>query len=291
MSTRKRYDGTLIKETDPFHSIVPYVMPKRTEAEVSITETYDITKLKKYIEKKNKTDGTNIKLFHCVCMAVAKTIYLRPKLNIFISGRHYYQRKDITLSFVAKQKFEDKAEEVLMFLKTDPKMTVEDVSKIILGDVDKARKQKGNDLDKTMEFVGKLPRFILEIVFFVVKQLEYHGRVPADLMKGDPNYSTVLLSNLGSIGAKSCYHHLSNYGTCSMMITIGKIHSIAEKNKAGRFVNKDVVDCTLTLDERIADGFYFVKSFRIIDYLFNNPEKLFETIDTPVPEEIFERKK
>ena len=30
-----RKDGTRITELDGFHSIVPYVMPKRTEAEVS----------------------------------------------------------------------------------------------------------------------------------------------------------------------------------------------------------------------------------------------------------------
>lgn len=290
MSTRKRFDGTLIKEVDPFHSIVPYVMPKRTEAEVSLTETLDITNLNKFIEKKNKKDGTNVKLFHCICMAVAKTIYHRPKLNIFVSGRHFYQRKDITLSFVAKQKFDDKAEEVLMFMKVEPDMTLDNVSSIILGDVKKAREKKGNDLDKTMNFVGKLPRFILEIVFFVIRRLEYHGRMPKDLMKGDPNYSTVLLSNLGSIGAKSCYHHLSNYGTCSFMITIGKSHTIKEKNDVGKYVEKDVVDITVTLDERIADGFYFAKSLKIINYLFENPDELMKTIGEQLPEGICEKR-
>lgn len=289
MSSRKRFDGTLIKETDPFHSIVPYVMPNRTEAEVSITESFDITKLRKFIEESNKNNGTNYKLFHCICMAVAKTIYHRPKFNIFISGRHYYQRKDITLSFVAKQRFEDEAQEVLMFLKVTPDMTLSDVSHIILGDVEKARSQKGNDLDKTMDFIGKLPRVLLEIIFFVVKRLEYHGRMPKSLMKGDPNYSTMLLSNLGSIGAKSCYHHLSNYGTCSLMMTIGTAHVVEEKNEKDRIIKKEVVDLTLTLDERIADGFYFAKSLKIFNYLFENPEELLKSIDSKLPEGICEK--
>ena len=285
MSTRKRYDGTLIKETDPFHSIVPYVMPKRTEAEVSITETFDITELNKFIKKENEK-GNNYKLFHCICTAVAKTIYHRPKLNIFVSGRHFYQRKDITLSFVAKQKFNDVADEILMFLKVEPTMTLDEISHIILGDVKKARENSGNSLDKTMATVTKLPRFLLELVFFVVKRLEYHGRVPVGLMKGDPNYSTVLLSNLGSIGAKSCYHHLSNYGTCSLMFTIGTAHSIVQKDENGNLVNRDVVDITYTLDERIADGFYFAKSLRIGKYLFENPELLLEPIESKLPDEV-----
>jgi len=47
----KRKDADLIRDLDPFHSITPYVMPKRTEAEVSITENFDITELNKYLAK------------------------------------------------------------------------------------------------------------------------------------------------------------------------------------------------------------------------------------------------
>ena len=50
---KKRSDATLIKDQDPFHSIVPYVMPKRTEAEVSITETFDVTELNEYMRRRN----------------------------------------------------------------------------------------------------------------------------------------------------------------------------------------------------------------------------------------------
>lgn len=276
---RDRIDGRVVKaDGDPFHQIVPYVMPKRTEAEVSATQEFDVTKLLKTLDKYNKKNGTNIKLFHAFCMAVGKTLYHRPKLNIFIAGRRYYQRKDISLSFVAKQKFADEAIETLMFLKIKPEDTVVNISKQILGDVDKARKQGSNDLDKTMDFVGKLPRCILEIVFWVIRKLEYFGIMPESLMKGDPNYSSVLLSNLGSIKAVSCYHHLSEYGTLSIMITIG---TIVDKLK------KKILPVTITFDERIADGFYFAKSIRLTKYMLENPEELFKPISADVPEELF----
>ena len=275
----KRKDAVEIKNTDPFHSIVPYVMPKRTEAEVSSTETFDITKLLKHIDKKNKQKGNEYKLFHYVCYAIAKTIYLRPKMNIFISGKKYWQRNDITLSFVAKQKFDDKAEEVLMFMKVDPNWTIKEVSKTILGDVNKARKQSGNDLDKTMSFVGKLPRFLLTFIFWFISRLEYHGAMPESLSKGDPNYSTVLLSNLGSIGAGAPYHHLSNYGTCSIMSTIGAYYKDTIKKKV-------LLPLTIIIDERIADGFYFAKSLRIMRYLLEHPEEMDRPIKEPIPVEI-----
>lgn len=281
-----RTDGTRIKDLDGFHSIVPYVMPKRTEAEVSSFEKFDVTDLMAYIKERNEKEGTNLKLFHAICTAAARTIYHRPKMNIFIAGRRFWQRKDITLSFVVKRTFEDVAEESLMTLKVDPEMTFSSISDMILGSVSKVRTESGNELGKTMDFVGRLPRCVLVLLFGILRRLEYFGVMPRSLMKGDPNYSTVLLSNLGSIGAGAPYHHLSNYGTCSIMITIGTMHPETCRMPDGTEQERLMVDLTLTLDERIADGFYFARSLRITKYLLEHPESLEETISMPVPVEL-----
>lgn len=277
----RRSDATRVKVDDPFHMIVPYVMPNRTQAEVSYTEHFDITKLVKYIETKNKglkKNDEKLKLFHCICYATAKTIYHRPLMNRFIKGKYFWQRNDITLSFVAKQQFSDGAEEKLMLLKVEPNMTVKDISRIIVGDVSKARKENSNDLDKTMRIVGSLPRFVKTIIFWVVNKMDFYGIMPSSLMKGDPNYSTVLLSNLGSIGAKSAYHHLSEYGTNSVMMTIGTMKNDT-KTKIG-------LDITYNFDERIADGFYFAKSLRYMKYCFENPKAMEKVISETFPEGI-----
>lgn len=286
MSRLLRKDGVRITDLDGFHSIVPYIMPKRTEAEVSMTEDFDVTELVAYLKDCNERNGSSLKLFHAVCTAVAKTIYLRPKMNIFIAGRRYWQRKDITLSFVAKQRFEDTAEETLMFLNAAPEMNLNSISSLITGDVQKARSSGSNDLDKTMSFVGKLPRFVLEILFFFLRRLEYHGIMPASLTAGDPNYSTVLLSNLGSIKAGAPYHHLSNYGTCSIMITIGTMHPRQAFGPGGDCQVRQILPMTITLDERIADGFYFAKSLKLTKYMLEHPETLAERIDAPLPDGI-----
>ena len=283
---RERLDGVQITDLDGFHAIVPYVMPKRTEAEACSTETFDVTELCAYLKRRNEAEGTNLKLFHAFCTAVARTIYHRPKMNIFISGKRFWQRKDITLSFVAKKKFEDSSEEALMFIKVTPDMTIDAISRMIIGDVQSVRSGGTNDVGDNLDFFAKLPRFVLEIVFFVLHRLEYHGIMPASLMSGDPNYSTVLLSNLGSIGAGAPYHHLSNYGTCSIMITIGTMHREKKIMPDGTEEERILLDATFTIDERIADGFYFAKSLRIARYLLEHPSAMEETIETPVPVDV-----
>ena len=282
----KRRDGKRVRWPDGYHNILPYIMPKRTEAEVSMTEQFDVTELVKYMAERNEKEGTNLKIFHAICTAVARTVYHRPKLNYFISGRTYYERPDITLSFVVKQRFEDEADETLMFLKVDPDMNFDSISKLIIGDVKKVRKEKSNDLDKLMNFVGSLPRPFLEAFFGTLKVLEYHGIMPKGLTAGDPNYSSVLLSNLGSIRSDSCYHHLSNYGTCSVMITIGVLHKEQKLMDDGTWQERDVINCTFTIDERLADGFYFAKSLRIAKHMLEHPEVMNEPISKPVPVEL-----
>lgn len=282
----KRRDGKRVRGLDGYHNILPYVMPKRTEAEVSLTEQFDVTDLMKYMDERNEREGTNLKIFHAICTAVAKTVYHRPKLNYFISGRTFYERPDITLSFVVKQQFMDDADETLMFLKVEPDMNLDSISKLIIGDVTKVRKEKTNDLDKLMELVGSMPRPILEAFFGTLKVLEYHGIMPKALTAGDPNYSSVLLSNLGSIRSDSCYHHLSNYGTCSVMITIGVLHKEQKLMEDGTWQPRDIINCTFTIDERLADGFYYAKSLRIAKYMLEHPEVMNDPISKPVPVEL-----
>ena len=282
----KRRDGKRVRGLDGYHNILPYVMPKRTEAEVSLTEQFDVTDLMKYMDERNEREGTNLKIFHAICTAVAKTVYHRPKLNYFISGRTFYERLDITLSFVVKQQFMDDADETLMFLKVEPDMNLDSISKLIIGDVTKVRKEKTNDLDKLIELVGSMPRPILEAFFGTLKVLEYHGIMPKALTAGDPNYSSVLLSNLGSIRSDSCYHHLSNYGTCSVMITIGVLHKEQKLMEDGTWQPRDIINCTFTIDERLADGFYYAKSLRIAKYMLEHPEVMNDPISKPVPVEL-----
>lgn len=66
-------------------------------------------------------------------MAVAKTVYLRPDLNRYISGRRYYQRHEITLGFVAKKRFEDHSEEKLVVAAAPEDWTLTAVTRQVVG--------------------------------------------------------------------------------------------------------------------------------------------------------------
>ena len=107
----------------------------------------------------------------------------------------------------------------------------------------------------------------------IVRWLDYHGILPSFLSDGDINFTTVMLSNLGSVKANCCYHHLNNYGTNSIIATVGVIREES---------NKKFVDIGFTLDERIADGIYFAKSIKLMRHILENPELLEDKIGTKI---------
>ena len=86
--------------------------------------------------------------------------------------------------------------------------------------------------------------------------------------------STVILSNLGSIKCGAIYHNLTNFGTNSIIATIGEIHKEQIITKDGKKEIRDVCDFGINVDERIADGVYFAKSLNLLQYIFDNPELL-----------------
>lgn len=270
---KDRRDGKYIKPTDAMHAIMPYLMEKRIESEVSKTETLDITNLMAWIDKKNENLEFKFTLFQALAAVFVKTIYNRPYLNRFVQGHRMYDRRHVSISFVAKDKFSDEGEEKLIVLTINPKDNALGIAHKMAIDVFKTRKQGTNDMDQSLKMLTKLPRFLMRIVVRFIKWLDYHGWVPKSLTEGDSNYSTLLLSNLGSIKCDSCYHHLNNYGTNSLVITIG---TIKESKK------KYTIDITATLDERIADGFYFAKSIKLAQYILDNPDLLEENVSSKV---------
>lgn len=282
-----RKDGYLVRDIDSLHALAPYMLPNRADNEAVLTETMDMTEVIRYIDEKNANDPEfKYTFFHFIVAALAKTIVLRPKMNRFYSGHRLYDRKDLLFSFVVKKKFSDNGKEVLATVKIDPEgdlppleQVYEKVKKIVCS----VRKEDKNDsaTDK-MDLLLKMPRPILRGVIRLLRWLEYHGRYPKFLMSDDPYYSSVFLSNLGSIKMSADYHHLANWGTNSIFVIVGEKKMMPFYNDDGSIDVKEGLKLSLTIDERIADGFYFANSIKILKKIFADPKLIELPISEPI---------
>ena len=287
MAKYKRRDGTLVPETDPMHLITPHMVPNRCDNEAVLTELFDMTAVEAYLAKKN-ADGPEFKytFFHVICAAIAKVLVLRPRMNRFYAGRRLYDRNDILFACVVKKKFEDNGAEALAIIKVDKDGEVSPVEQIhgkvkdIVYSVRKENKTEGTT--EKMGILTKLPRGLLRFVMSFLNWLDYHGKYPAALMKDDPYFASVFVSNLGSIKMHANYHHLVNWGTNSIFVVIGEKKLTPFFEPDGSVQMRDALELGLTIDERIADGVYFAKSIHLLRRLLSQPELLDEPIQTPV---------
>ena len=284
-----RRDGVLLRDLDPLHAFVPYLYPNRADNEAFISERIPLDKINEYLAEKNKDNPEEpYKFFHVLIAAIVKTITLRPKMNRFIQGYRMYQRNDLALAFVVKKKFSDNGSEALAYIKFDEDSTIETVKEKVYAEINECRSEKIDNSTAGMDTLSRLPRFILRIVMWILHKLDFYGRAPYDLVKTDPNYATCFVTNLGSIKLKSGYHHLSNWGTNSIFVVVGEKKLSPFYDEKGNVTMKETIDLGLTLDERLADGYYYSKTVKLVKYLLENPHLL----ELPACEEVdYEQRK
>lgn len=278
-----RRDGVRVRDLNGLGVLLPHLFPRRTESEVYLHQEIDVTELLKFIDAKNGPDAEyKTTIFHAFVAMVARVINERHYLNRFVQGRRVYERDEISISFVAKKRFTDHSEEALMQYIAKGSDNLHDISLAILGDVHEMREaDSALGIDDTINKIVKLPRIMLMFVMKVARWLDFWGKVPKALTDGDSNYATVLISNLGSIKCPAVYHHLNNYGTTSVLMTIGAKHTMPAVMNDGSVKLREFIDIGVTLDERIADGFYFAKSLKLIQHICSHPEIL----DMPLEED------
>ena len=271
-----RRDGRWVKAPG-LQTVMGYLLPKRTDCEVYLHDSIDATDLLAYMERRNAEHPEyKTTIFHAAVTAMARMVKERPLMNRFIQGYRMYERDEISISFVVKRRFAEGAEESLMVLKPKDEDTLDSISRKIVGDVKETRKSEHatGGIDELLDKFAALPRFVLILAIRIIRWLDFWGINPKVLTEGDPNYTTILTSNLGSIKCPAVYHHLNNYGTNSIMITVGALHKEEVLLSDGTKAIHDLIDIGATLDERIADGFYFARSLKLIKHIFANPELL-----------------
>ncbi len=278
-----RKDGRRVRDLTGMAHISIDLKPNRCDSDVYINQKMDLTELVKYVNRK-KSEGMDLTYFPAFVMAIGKTFYNRPRLNYFVANRHVFEHNDVVISFVAKVTFEDKSEQMMIMIPIEPEDTLETVSKKIKDKVSGIRdkKDKKEGANNAIDTLGKLPNIIRVPLMGIFKWLDQKGKLPASLVKDNLYYSSIIVSNLGSIKCGAIYHNINDFGTCSSLATMGEIKKEEIITSDGKRELRDLCEFGINFDERVADGYYFAKSIKYIQYIFDHPELLEERADTVI---------
>jgi len=269
---KDRKDGYYLYDADPMHKFMPFLMPKRTECEVFLKETVDLTESLRYLDEKRSVPGNRITMFSMLMSTLVRAMAIRPDLNNFITGHRIYRRNKIDIGFVIKKEFSDAGAEAVARIDFPPSSTIFEITDKLYDHVERTR-SSGSSADKTIRRLTKIPRSFTKAVVAFLRFLNYFGWVPKDLVDSDPNFASAFVANMGSIQGNAPFHHLNNWGTGSLFITIGAVEDRAIVVD-GEIMIRKCVDLAFTVDERIADGFYFMKSIKLMKEILSDPSVL-----------------
>ncbi len=278
-----RRDGTYLKNIDSMHTIMPLMYPNRCDNEAFISERIDLTAINAYLERKNAGDPEyKYNLFQVMVTALLRVITLRPKMNRFIANQTMYQRNEVSAAFTVKKIFSDEGGEALAFIHAKDSDTIDTIHDEIFRQVSLCRSEEKDPSTAAMDVIQKTPRFLLHLVGAAARSLDRHGKMPKSIIATDPYYASAVLTNLGSIRLHSGYHHLTNWGTNSVFCAIGERKKRPFYDDDGTVEMRDSIDLGLTIDERIADGYYYSKTVRLLRKLLENPELLEQPLNEKV---------
>ena len=263
--------GHKVKDVTGMQNIMFDLIPNRCDSEVYMNSDIDVTEFVKYI-KKLKENNNDITLFHGMVQIMGKVIYQYPKLNRFVQNRTLYEHDEISIAFVAKAEFNDKAEEFMTCLPIGENDTIIEVSENLKKRIDRIRDKKSNvntdGANNIVDKLGHLWRPLRSFLVGILKWVDCKFGLPGSIADENIYYSSLILSNIGTFGTPGIHHHLANLGTSSGLVTFGEIREVEK----GKFT----MNFGATLDERIADGFYLCRALKAIEYLFAHPELLME---------------
>ena len=278
-----RHDGKLLKKIDPFYKIVPYIMKTRVDSQVFFDDKIVLDKTEKYL-KDVREQNINIRFLHIVCAAIIRTIAQKPRINRFVSGRKLYARNGIYISLAVKKDMSEESPETTVKVKFEPTDTIYDVVDKVNEVIKENQGQEvNNDTDKTAKLIMMCPRFLVKGIVAFVNWLDKRGRMPKALNRVSPFHTSLFITDMGSLGVQPVYHHIYEFGTTSIFVAFGLKNKEKYIDRNNNINERKFINLKVVVDERICDGFYYAKAFRIFRRYMENPHLL----ETP-PEKVVE---
>lgn len=270
-----RSDGRKLKTLPPFFRVIPSVMLERSDSQVYFKQDISLNAIDEYIDRK-AAEGIKFSYMNIIYAALVRILAERPQLNRFAMNGTLYARNQILVSLAIKKSLSDEGTETTIkmpFTGTENIFEIkEKLDKVIEANKDTSTSNSTDRLAKALSLVsnGTLRRAIKLLSF-----LDRHGIMPKAVINASPFHTSLFLTNVGSLGIDSVYHHLYNFGTTSLFFAMGK------KKKSFIYDDDEIheekcITLAFVGDERICDGYYFANSFKLLSKYLRKPELLEE---------------
>ena len=268
-----RSDGKKVKNLEPLFRIIPSIMLERNDAQVYFKQDIPLKSIDEYISKKAE-EGIRMSYMNIIYAGLVRIIKERPKLNRFVMNGTTYQRNEIFVSLSIKKSLTDDGQETVIKIPFNGTENIFEIKEKLDSTIEKNKdKETINKTDKVVKILNLIPNSFILWSIKILRFLDKHGIMPKAIINASPFHTSVFLTNVGSLGIDSIYHHIYNFGTTSLFFSMGK------KNKSYIYDEDDIKDekcITIAFvgDERICDGHYYASSFKQLTKYLKKQELL-----------------
>lgn len=272
-----RSDGRKLKTVPPFFRVIPNVMLERSDSQVYFKQDIILKDMDAYIDKKAE-EGIKLSYMNIIYAALVRILAERPYLNRFAMNGSLFARNKIYVSLAIKKNFSDEGQETTIKLPFDGTENIFEVKEKLDSAIEKNKDNStSNNTDILAKAFSLVPNGAIRVAIKILSFLDRHGAMPKAVISASPFHTSVFLTNVGSLGIDSIYHHLYNFGTTSMFFAMGK------KKKSYVYDDDEIheekcITIAFVGDERICDGYYYANALKQFNRYMKKPEMLEENI-------------
>ena len=270
-----RAEGRKLRTLLPMHRIMPYIMPRRSDALNYFSDTFDMTKVDAFCRQKVKDGYTNFGFLHVLLAAYVRMLSQRPAANRFVSGQKIYARNEIEIVMTVKKEMTIEAPETCIKVVFEPTDTIDDVYRKFNDVVSEVVGQtEETSFDKLAKLINYIPGLLLRWTVKFLNFLDYFGWLPRSLTKLSPFHGSMIVTSMGSLGINPIYHHLYDFGNLPVFLAYGKKQTKKVLDEDGNVTSKRYIELKVVTDERIFDGFQYAAGFKCWKKYIENPSLL-----------------
>ncbi|MBO5653225.1 MAG: hypothetical protein J6S44_03320 [Clostridia bacterium] len=261
-----RKDGRRVSGASPMYTVASYFMKKRYDAQNMIEVDVPLNPIGDYIRAK-RAEGKKVSHLGVLIAAYLRTAAEFPLLNRFIVNKRAYSRTEFTCGMVVLKPGELDGTMNKMHLELED--DIFRVQEVLDSYIDQNRETGDtNSTDKVIAGLLRVPG-ILTFGVGLFKLLDHLGLLPKAIIDASPFHTSMVISNLASIQTNHIYHHCYQFGTTSIIITVGVPKEVPRRH--GKNITFErCLPLGVVMDERICSGSYFAAAFsRFREYLMD----------------------
>lgn len=272
-----RYDGWRVRNVDAVFNVIPFIMRTRLDSQNLFEENIPIENIEKFI-RAHREDMPDLTFMQVIMAALVRMLAMKPYLNRFVIWNKLYARNTISLALMIKRKGSNVETNVKPeFEPTDTLVDVMNKVNTLInenqGDDD------SNSMDKIAKIFGYIPAGLMRFAIWLIRSLDNVGMLPKFIHAVSPFHCSAFLTNVGSVGIGPIYHHLYEFGTCSVFVAMGtKTKHYVMTGHEGASAERRFIGLKFVTDERICDGEYYASSMKLLRRLLNDPALLLEPL-------------